>query len=58
MAAKLTRLAHKVAIQLHLVAELHHLQFSFQAASLETFGYTLVLWCDLKRMYAFGTEPC
>jgi hypothetical protein len=42
MTAKLTRLTHKIAIQLHLVAELYHLQFSLQAASPETFGYTLV----------------
>jgi hypothetical protein len=34
MEAKLTRLTHKIAIQLHLVAE---------AASPETFGYTLVV---------------
>jgi hypothetical protein len=42
MAAKLTRLTHKIAIQLHLVAELYYLQFSLQAASPETFGYTLM----------------
>jgi hypothetical protein len=43
MAAKQTRLIHKIAIQLHLVAEeLHHLQFLLEAASPETFGYTLV----------------
>jgi len=42
MAAKLTRLAHKIAIKLHLVADLYHLQFSLQAASPETFGYDLV----------------
>jgi hypothetical protein len=28
MAAKLTRLTHKIVIQLHLVAELYHLKFS------------------------------
>jgi len=39
MAAKLTRLTHEIAIQ----RELYHIQFSFQAASPETFGYTLVL---------------
>jgi hypothetical protein len=39
MAAKRTRLTHKIAIQLH---QLYHLQFSLQAASPETFGYTLV----------------
>jgi hypothetical protein len=39
MTAKLTRLTHKIAIQLHLLArELYHLQFSLQAASPETFG--------------------
>jgi hypothetical protein len=43
MASKLTRLTHKLAIQLHPVAESwYHLQFSLQAASPETFGYTLV----------------
>jgi hypothetical protein len=43
MTTKLTRLTHKIAIQLHLVAELYHLQFLLQAASPETFEYTLVL---------------
>jgi hypothetical protein len=43
MAVKLTRRTHKIARQLHPVAELYHLQFSLQAASPETFGYTLVL---------------
>jgi hypothetical protein len=43
MATKLTRLTHKIAIQLHLVAEsCYHLKFSLQAASPETFGYTPV----------------
>jgi len=43
MVAKLTRLAHKIAIQLHLSGEeLYHLQFLRQAASPETFGHTLV----------------
>jgi hypothetical protein len=37
MAAKLTRLTHKIAIQLY------HLQFSLQAASPETFGYMLAV---------------
>jgi hypothetical protein len=37
MAAKLTRVIHKVVIQLHLVAE-----SLLQAASPETFGYTLI----------------
>jgi hypothetical protein len=33
--------------------ELHHLQFSLQAASSATFGYTLV-WCALKTgLYLF-----
>jgi hypothetical protein len=44
MAAKLTILTHKIAMQLHLMRrELYHLQFSLQAASLETFGYTIVV---------------
>jgi len=42
MAAKLARLTHKIAIQLHPVTELYHLHFSLQVASPETFGYTLV----------------
>jgi hypothetical protein len=42
MAAKPTRLIHKIAMKLHLVAELYHLQFSLQAVCPETFGYTLV----------------
>jgi len=44
MAAKLTRLAYKIAIQQHLVAESCTICSSrLQAASPETFGYTLVL---------------
>jgi hypothetical protein len=44
MAAQLTRLAHKIAIQLHLNGrELYHLQFSLQTASPGTFGYTRIL---------------
>jgi hypothetical protein len=47
MAAKLTRLTHKIATQLHLVSQsCYNLQFSFQASSPETFGYTLVLPYD------------
>jgi hypothetical protein len=44
MAIKFIRLTHRIAIQLHLVAEreLYHLQFSLQVARPETFGYTLV----------------
>jgi hypothetical protein len=42
MAAKLTRLTHQIAIQLHLVAESCTICSSLQAASPETFGYTLV----------------
>jgi hypothetical protein len=42
MATKLTRLTHKIAIQMHLVAEsCYRLQFPLQATSPETFGYTL-----------------
>jgi hypothetical protein len=44
MAAKLTRLTHKIAIHLHLVAEnWYHLQFSLQAASPKTSRYSLVM---------------
>jgi hypothetical protein len=44
MAAKLTRVTHKIAIQLHLLVEsCNYLQVSLQAASPETFGYTFVL---------------
>jgi hypothetical protein len=39
MAAKLTGLTHKIA---NSGRELYHLQFWIQAASPETFGYTLV----------------
>jgi hypothetical protein len=44
MAAKFTKLTHKIAIQLHLVAESCTIcsSRSRQAATLETFGYTLV----------------
>jgi len=43
MTAKFTRLTHKIAIQLHLVAEnCTTFQFSLQAAGPETFGYTLL----------------
>jgi len=43
MAAKLTRLTHKIVIQLHLVAESYIVCNSrLQAASPETFGYTPV----------------
>jgi hypothetical protein len=41
IAAQLTRLTHKM-IQLHLVTELYHLQLSLQAASPESFGYTVI----------------
>jgi hypothetical protein len=41
MAAKLTRLTHKIAIQLHLV---YLLQFLLQSASPETFGYNLIIY--------------
>jgi len=45
MAVKLTRLTHKIAnsdTTTHSGGELYDLQFSLQAASPETFGYTLV----------------
>jgi hypothetical protein len=45
MAAKLTRLTHKLAIQLHPVAEsCTSCSSRSQAASEETYGYTLVLY--------------
>jgi hypothetical protein len=50
MAVKLTRLAHKIAIQLHLVAESCAICSSRpQAASPETIGYTLVLMLYRKK---------
>jgi hypothetical protein len=53
MAAELTRLTHKIAIQLQPSGrELYHLPFSLQAASPETFGYTLVL-ISFGRMCSF-----
>jgi hypothetical protein len=42
MAAKLTRLTHKTDATALSDREMYHLQFSLQAASPETFGYTLV----------------
>jgi len=44
MIAKITRLTHKIAIQLQLVRELYQLHFSLQAASPETFEYTVVFF--------------
>jgi hypothetical protein len=45
MKAKLTRLTHEIAnTTAPRSRELHHLQFSLQAASAETFGYILVLF--------------
>jgi len=41
-AAKLTRLTHKIVIIAPSSRKLYHLQFSLQAASPETFGYTLL----------------
>jgi hypothetical protein len=43
MMAKLTKVTHKIAIQVHLAAEnCTTWEFSLQEASPETFGYTLV----------------
>jgi hypothetical protein len=55
MAAKLTRLSHKIAIQLHLVAESCTIcsSRSVQAASPETFGYTLVYSTLAVQSYAW-----
>jgi len=52
--AKLTKLTHKIAIQLHPAPsgrELFHLQYLSQAASPETFGYTLVYVHVRSRTY-------
>jgi hypothetical protein len=46
MAAKLTRLTHRIVIQLNL---------SLQAASPETFGYTLVFLMKTVDLSEFGT---
>jgi hypothetical protein len=55
MVAKLTRLTHKIAIQLHLVAEsCTILQFFLQVASPETFGYNLV--SPRYASYPMGTR--
>jgi len=51
MAAKLTGLAHKIAIQLPSSGrELYYLQFSLQVASPETSGYTLVCSVQMCRI--------
>jgi hypothetical protein len=43
MAAKLTKLTYRIAIQLHFSGrELYHLRFPLQVASPETSEYTLV----------------
>jgi hypothetical protein len=45
MATKLTRLTHKIRdITASSGSELYHLQVSLQAASPETFGYTLLYY--------------
>jgi hypothetical protein len=64
MAAKLTKLTHKITMQLRLEADsCTDLQFSLQAASPETFGYTPVKWscpCTLTEHHAmkayYGVE--
>jgi hypothetical protein len=54
MAAKLARLTHKIAIQLHLGGRwLYHLQFSLQVASPETFCYILALRTLSSQVYKF-----
>jgi hypothetical protein len=56
MAAKLSILTHKIPIQpAPSGRDLYHLQFSLQAASPETFGYTLVI-CKLSTREFVGTE--
>jgi hypothetical protein len=52
MAPELTRLTYKIVIRLHVVADmLYHLQFSLQAASPETFGYTLVILIAALKLF-------
>jgi hypothetical protein len=48
MAAKLTRLTHKIAIPLHLVAESVPFAVFLQAVSPETFEYILVYVIELE----------
>jgi hypothetical protein len=48
MAAKLTRLTQNSDTTAPSGRELYHLQFSLQAASLETFGYILVFIAQWK----------
>jgi hypothetical protein len=58
MAAKLTRLTHKIAIQLHLVAESCTICSSrSKAASPETFGYTLLATELPISEYAADLQP-
>jgi hypothetical protein len=49
MAAEFTRLTHKRETTASSGGELYHLQFSLQATSPETFGYTLVV----KKLHDF-----
>jgi hypothetical protein len=51
----LTRLTHKIAIQLHLVAD--HLQFSLQVASPEMSGYTAHSTPKAPHSYSFVSLP-
>jgi hypothetical protein len=57
MAAKLTRLTHKIAIQLRLVAEIVTICSSrSRRASPETFGYTLVSLSDFLSLLGKGEQ--
>jgi hypothetical protein len=52
MAAKLSRLTHKIAIQLHIVAESSTICGSrSEAASPETFEYTLVIYSTWDAIF-------
>jgi hypothetical protein len=53
MEAKLTRLAHKIALQLHLVAENSTICRSLQAASPETFRYILPWRWHRNKLHCF-----
>jgi len=55
MAAKLTRLTHRIATQLHLVTAIPFAVLA-QAASQETFGYTLVHFLFVSFKMCGGRE--
>jgi hypothetical protein len=56
MAAKLTRPTYKIAIQLHLVTGLCHLQFSLQAASRKLLDTPSYMGVDVRIMLEWILE--